>query len=304
MLDAMGVDTMGSVNPERLDWPVSRDQALRLLESFVKDRLPRFGPYQDAMAAEDGLLFHSRLSFALNVKLLHPEEILQAAVRAWEEEPQRYPLASVEGFVRQVFGWREYMRGMYWFLMPGLKDMNHFGHDGDLPAFYWSGDTAMRCLRLCIRQSLKTAYAHHIQRLMVTGSFALLAGVHPDAVDHWYLGIYADAVEWVQLPNTRGMSQFADGGIIATKPYVSSANYIRKMSDYCGDCDYEPGKRHGNGACPFNSLFWDFYARHREKLENQPRIGMMYRTWDRMDAVERRRTRRQAERYREHIHSL
>jgi deoxyribodipyrimidine photolyase-related protein len=189
------------------------------------------------------------------------------------------------------------MRGVYWALMPELGRMNFFGHDRALPGFYWTGETRMRCLAAAIGQSLQHAYAHHIQRLMVTGNFALLAGVHPDAVDEWYLGIYIDAIQWVEMPNTRAMSQFADGGLVATKPYAASANYIRRMSDYCSGCAYDPRPRHGEGACPFNSLYWDFYARHRKKLSANPRIAMMLRTWDRMAGPEKKSILRQAEAY-------
>jgi deoxyribodipyrimidine photolyase-related protein len=299
-----GVKTFGAIEPRRLIWPIDRPQALKLLAAFIVDGLPHFGVYQDAMNVKSWSLFHSRLSFALNTKILHPLEVIAAAVNAWEKCPQRVAIQQVEGFVRQVLGWREYMRGVYWALMPGFAEMNFFEHDLPLPDFYWTAETRMRCLAAVIGQSLKHAYAHHIQRLMVTGNFALLAGIHPDEVDAWYLGIYIDAIQWVELPNTRGMSQFADGGMVATKPYVSSANYIRKMSDYCTSCGYDPKKRHGEGACPFNSLYWDFYARHRAKLAPNPRIGMMYRTWDRTAAAERKRILQQAELYRRNLNAL
>ncbi len=292
------VSTFGEIDPGRLAWPVDRAQALALLAAFIRDGLPHFGTYQDAMTLTSWALFHCRLSFALNTKILHPLEVVTAAVDAWKGAPRRIALHQVEGFVRQILGWREYMRGVYWALMPGLARMNFFDHDRPLPDFYWTGETRMRCLAAAIGQSLRHAYAHHIQRLMLTGNFALLTGVHPDAVDAWYLGIYIDAVQWVEMPNTRAMSQFADGGIVATKPYVSSANYIRRMSDYCSACAYDPRQKHGAGACPFNSLYWDFYARHRQKLAANPRIGMMRRTWDRMAATEKKRILKQAEAYR------
>ncbi len=298
MIRRAKVTTFGEIDPARLIWPIDRPQALRLLDAFIRSGLPHFGTYQDAMTLASGSLFHSRLSFALNTKMLHPMEVVAAAVDAWKKSPRQVALQQVEGFVRQILGWREYMRGVYWALMPELEEMNFFGHDRPLPGFFWTGETRMRCLSAAIGQSLAQAYAHHIQRLMVTGNFALLAGVNPKEVDAWYLGVYIDAVQWVELPNTRAMSQFADGGLVATKPYVSSANYIRKMSDYCGACSYDARKKHGADACPFNSLYWDFFARHREKLESNPRIGMMYRTWDRMAADERRQIRRQADVYR------
>jgi len=298
------VKTFGEIDPRRLIWPIDRPQALKLLAAFIADGLPHFGTYQDAMTVKSWSLFHCRLSFALNVKMLHPLEVVTAAVNAWKEDPQRIAIQQVEGFVRQILGWREYMRCVYWALMPDFAEMNFFGHDLPLPDFYWTAETRMACLAAAIGQSLKHAYAHHIQRLMITGNFALLAGIHPDEVDAWYLGIYIDAIQWVEMPNTRGMSQFADGGIVATKPYAASANYIRKMSDYCGTCTYDPKKKHGEGACPFNSLYWGFYARHRERLASNPRIGMMYRTWDRMAAVERKRVLRQAEIYRRDLNAL
>jgi deoxyribodipyrimidine photolyase-related protein len=236
------VKTFGEIDPRRLIWPIDRPQALKLLAAFIVEGLPHFATYQDAMTLKSWSLFRCRLSFALNVKMLHPLEVVTAAVNAWKEDPQRIAIQQVEGFVRQILGWREYMRGVYWALMPGFAEMNFFEHDLPLPDFYWTAETRMHCLAAVIGQSLKHAYAHHIQRLMITGNFALLAGIHPDEVDAWYLGIYIDAIQWVEMPNTRGMSQFADGGMVATKPYVSSANYINKMSDYCGSCRYDPKK--------------------------------------------------------------
>ena len=224
------------------------------------------------MTSANGFLFHSLLSFALNTKMLHPMEVIQAAITATQEKKdQKIGLEQLEGFVRQVLGWREYMRGIYWAHMPQYETLNHFDHHVHLPDYYWTADTHMNCLRVSISQSLETAYAHHIQRLMITGNFALLAGVHPDEVDAWYLGIYIDAIQWVEIVNTRGMSQFADGGVVATKPYVSSANYIRKMSDYCGACRYDPIKLTGEHACPFNSLYWDFLHRHRTRRRRRGR---------------------------------
>ncbi|MCU0558718.1 MAG: cryptochrome/photolyase family protein [Desulfobacterales bacterium] len=304
MAAAAKVATFGEIDAARLPWPIDRTQALALLSAFIRDGLPHFGTYQDAMSLHSGSLFHSRLSFALNTKMLHPLEVIEACVQARQEAPRRIGLHQVEGFVRQILGWREYMRGVYWALMPDFAQMNYLGHDLPLPDFYWTGETRMRCLAEAVGQSLRSAYAHHIQRLMVTGNFALLAGVHPDEVDAWYLGVYIDAVQWVELPNTRAMSQFADGGRVATKPYVSSANYIRRMSDYCGACAYDAGKRAGGGACPFNSLYWEFFARHRETFASNPRIGMMIRTWDRVAAAERKRILKQAESYRADINKL
>ena len=305
MLENCGVKTFGEIRPHHFIWPVSRRQALDLLAEFVQKRLPHFGTYQDAMVANNWSLFHSRLSFALNTKMLHPMEVITAALNRSRGGPDGgVAIEALEGFVRQILGWREYMRGIYWARMPEYASLNFFDHQAALPDYYWSADTRMACLRAAIAQSLRHAYAHHIQRLMVTGNFALLAGVHPDAVDAWYLGVYIDAIQWVEIVNTRGMSQYADGGIVATKPYISSANYIRKMSDYCDNCAYDHKKRTGAHACPFNSLYWDFLHRHRSKLEKNPRIGMMYRSWDRMKDDTREGLLVQAARYRADLNAL
>ena len=299
-----GIDTIGEIQPARLIWPINRKQSRAALKHFIDHFLPLFGTYQDAMTSANWHLFHCRLSFALNSKLLHPLEVIEAAVKAWEKRSSQIEIQQVEGFVRQILGWREYMRGIYWALMPDLAQMNYFGHQAELPQFYWTGDTRMNCLKAATGQSIEHAYAHHIQRLMVTGNFALLAGVHPDAVDEWYLGIYIDAIQWVELPNTRAMSQFADGGLVATKPYISSAKYIRSMSDYCDTCLYDWKKRHGEKACPFNSLYWDFFNRHRRRLQKNPRVGMMYRTWDRMNGTEKKQVLKQAAAYRKNLNQL
>ena len=304
-IDRSGVKTFGGIDPKRFIWPISRAQALEQLGEFVRRRLPHFGTYQDSMTADSWSLFHSRLSFALNTKMLDPLEVIRAAVTASQKgSGAKVGIEQLEGFVRQILGWREYVRGIYWAHMPGYENLNYFGHSKDLPPYYWTADTGMNCMRAAIAQSLRHAYAHHIQRLMVTGNFALLAGVHPDQVDAWYLGVYIDAVQWVEIVNTRGMSQFADGGIAATKPYVSSANYINKMSDYCTKCYYNKSKRYGERACPFNSLYWDFFETHREKLENNHRLGMVYRNLNKMDSPERENIRRQAASYRNRINVL
>jgi deoxyribodipyrimidine photolyase-related protein len=231
MIEKEKIKTFGDIQPEQLIWPVNLSQAITALNDFLTCRLPHFGTYQDAMTRQSWSVFHSRLSFVLNTKILHPMEVIQAALDSWEKNKEVISIQQVEGFIRQILGWREYMRGMYWALMPDFADMNFFNHNKPLPRYYWDGRTKMTCMKTVIEQSLKYAYAHHIQRLMVTGNFALLAGVQPDEVDAWYLGIYIDAIQWVEITNTRGMSQYADGGIIATKPYVSSANYINSMSD-------------------------------------------------------------------------
>ncbi len=282
LLDRCGVSTIGTLDREAFVWPTSRKESLELLDHFCKHLLVHFGSYQDALTTWDPYLFHSRLSFSLNCKLISPLEVVQTVEGYWLRHQDKIGIAQVEGFIRQIIGWREYMRGIYWAKMPEFAQLNYFGHERKLPDWFWTGKTKMNCLSQSIQQSLNLAYAHHIQRLMVTGNFALLAGIHPDEVDRWYLGIYIDAIEWVEITNTRGMSQFADGGIVGTKPYVSSANYIKKQGNYCGTCAYQADKKTGEGSCPFNSLYWHFHARNRELLEKNPRIGMVYRTWDKM----------------------
>ncbi|HSM39133.1 MAG TPA: cryptochrome/photolyase family protein, partial [Afifellaceae bacterium] len=211
-----------------------------------------------------------------------------------EYEAGRVPLNSAEGFIRQIIGWREYVRGIYWLKMPGYAEENALGAKRPLPDFYWSGETDMACVKAAVTQTLQEAYAHHIQRLMITGNFAMLAGVDPREVHEWYLMVYADAYEWVELPNTLGMSQFADGGLLASKPYAASGNYINRMSDYCGSCRYDVKKKTGEGACPFNPLYWDFLARNEKKLRDNPRLAQIYRTWDKMDDARKADYRRSA----------
>lgn len=288
-LERHGVDTFGTATKELL-WPVNRRQAEQLLTFFCDTLLPLFGRFQDAMTGNSPhawSLYHSRLSFALNAKLLHPMQVIDAALRAFENQPKAIDIAQIEGFVRQILGWREYIRGVYWANMPDYQSRNALKATRALPSWFWDGNTRMRCQQQAISQSLDFAYAHHIQRLMVTGNFCLLAGIDPDQVDQWYLGIYVDAIEWVELPNTRGMSQFADGGIVATKAYSASGNYVNKMSDYCGDCHYKVKEKTGERACPLNSLYWDFMLRHRGQFERNPRVGMVYRNWDRMSEDKR-----------------
>ena len=299
-----GVVTMGSLDEDGWQWPVTREEGLRALDDFVKRRLHLFGTYQDAMTVRDPYLFHARISFALNSKLISPAEVVDAVTEHYRAHRDSIEINQVEGFVRQVIGWREYMRGIYWAHMPEFAEMNVLEHTGELPRWYWDGDTQMNCLKHAVGQSLDKAYAHHIQRLMITGNFALVLGVDPDEVDAWYLGVYIDAIEWVEITNTRGMSQFADGGIVGTKPYMSSANYIHKMSDYCQSCKYDRKLRHGPDACPFNSLYWAFVERHRERLARNGRIGQMVRLWDRMEAAEREATLAQAQHYMDNRHTL
>jgi deoxyribodipyrimidine photolyase-related protein len=303
-IKSAGIKTIGTVDAGSFEWPVNRDESLKLLGYFCDQLLPQFGMWQDMMSTSNRTLYHSRISFALNVKLISPAEVCEQAIAVWKKRPDEISIAQTEGFVRQIIGWREYMRGIYWDKMPEFASLNFFGHTAALPGWYWSGKTKMNCLKQAINQSLETAYAHHIQRLMVTGNFALLAGIHPDEIDAWYLGIYIDAIEWVEITNTRGMSQFADGGIVGSKPYVSSANYIDKMSDYCKSCAYDRKKKYGAYACPFNSLYWHFYDRNRSLLEKNPRIGMMYRTWEKMQPGEKKKILDQADLYLEQLETL
>ncbi len=305
-LQEHGVRSFGKAE-ESLLWPVTRAQALELLQYFCTVCLPNFGRFQDAMTGRSRhawSLYHSRLSFALNSKILHPREVIDTAIDRYHAASDEISLAQIEGFVRQILGWREYIRAVYWVNMPAYAESNRLQASLDLPAYFWSGETRMNCMRQSLGQSLEFAYAHHIQRLMVIGNFCLLAGIDPDAVDRWYLGVYVDALEWVEMPNTRGMSQFADGGLVATKPYCAGANYIGKMSDYCGDCEYDRRQKTGAGACPFNSLYWDFMVRHRAMLERNPRIGMIYRNWDRQDAEQRRLTLERADWCRNNLEQL
>jgi deoxyribodipyrimidine photolyase-related protein len=283
-------------HPGRLDrfgWPVTRADALAALADFIERRLPRFGMFQDAMWAGEPWLYHSRLSPALNLKLLDPREVVAAAEAAYRAG--RAPLAAVEGFIRQVLGWREYVRGIYWAHMPAYLQMNALDAHDPLPGFYWTADTPMACMRAAISQTLEYGYAHHIQRLMVTGLYACLLGVEPTRVHEWYLAVYVDAVEWAELPNTLGMSQHADGGLMASKPYVATGRYIQRMSNYCEGCRFDPAARTGDEACPFTTLYWDFLARHRERLRKNPRMIMQVTNLDRVPAAERAATRRRAD---------
>jgi deoxyribodipyrimidine photolyase-related protein len=298
------IKTIGNIDAKQFLWPINRAQSLELLAFFVKECLPLFGTYQDAMSPNGWSLYHSRISFSMNTKMISPTEVIDAAIEEWRNRPNEIEYNQLEGFVRQIIGWREYMRGIYWLKMPEFANLNYFENTNDLPTWFWTGKTKMNCLRDAITQSLDYAYAHHIQRLMISGNFALLAGVHPNEVDKWYLGIYIDAIEWVEITNTRGMSQYADGGIIGSKPYVSSASYIDKQSHYCGTCFYDKNKKTGDKSCPFNSLYWNFYDRNQAKLAKNPRIGMVYNTWNKMKPENKTALLQQAEYYLENINNL
>ena len=302
LLQRCGVKSFGDPQADHIRWPLNRTEALACLESFIHTTLPHFGDFEDAMSSKGQRLFHSLLSFALNVKMIHPLEVVRRAEAAYRSG--QAPLAAVEGFIRQIAGWREYVRGIYWAHMPGYDAHNALGHQQPLPQWFWSGDTRMRCMQHAIGQSLQTAHAHHIQRLMVIGNFALLAGLDPHALHRWYLGVYIDAFEWVELPNTLGMSQWADGGLIATKPYVSSGAYINRMSDYCQGCSYDHKQKLGERACPFNALYWDFFAHHEPVLSSNHRLGMMYRQLQKMQGAQLDALRAQAADTRARIETL
>lgn len=262
--------------------PVTAVQAEAALDEFIASRLPLFGTYQDAMVIGEDLLFHAAISTSMNCGLLDPLDTCRKVESAWQAG--HAPLNAAEGFIRQIIGWREYMRGMYWLEMPALHEANALSATRPLPAFYWTGETDMRCMAECVRNTRDNAYAHHIQRLMVLGNFALIAGIEPRQISDWFLVVYADAYEWVEHPNVIGMSQYADGGRIGTKPYAASGAYIDRMSDYCGNCAYDVRKKVGPRACPYNSLYWDFLARNEERLAGNPRLRNQYRTWHRMSA--------------------
>ncbi len=271
---------------DEFDLPVTRTQAIKLLDDFIANKLARFGEYQDAMWSDRRFLYHSRLSHALNLHLLSPDEVVQAAVAAYRED--QAPLAAVEGFVRQLLGWREYVRGVYWLKMPGYESLNALDCDPqqDVPSFYWDGNTEMSCVRDAMRLLVDTGYAHHIQRLMVLGLYAQLHGVHPLKFHQWHMAMYADAVDWVSLPNALGMSQYGDGGLMATKPYCASGNYIHRMSNHCQSCRYRYDRSTGDNACPFTTLYWDFLDRHRDTFQSNHRMAMQLKNLDRRDPDE------------------
>lgn len=273
-------------------WPVTREQALLALNDFVDKRLPKFGLYQDAMWQDEPWLYHALISSSLNLKLLNPREVVMAAEQAYRDG--HAPIAAAEGFIRQVLGWREYVRGIYWTQMPDYLEKNALQAKEALPDFFWTGDTELECLRQSIGQTLEYGYAHHIQRLMVTGLYSLLLGVDPKQVHEWYLSVYVDAVEWVELPNSLGMSQYADGGLMASKPYIATGKYIEKMSNYCRACPMNPAKRTGADACPFTTLYWDFLMRHEDSLRANQRMALQVRNLKRLKPGEKSAIQEQA----------
>jgi len=282
------VNTRFAPHPGRLEsfaWPVTRAQALQALQAFIRERLPLFGRFQDAMWPGDPWLYHAHLSAVLNLKLLNPREVVAAAEKAYRDE--HAPLASVEGFIRQILGWREYVRGVYWTQMPAYLERNALDAQQDLPAWFWTGATDMACLRDALAQTLEHGYANHIQRLMVTGLYTLMLGVQPRQVHSWYLAVYVDAVEWVELPNSLGMSQYADGGLMGSKPYIATGKYIDRMSPHCKGCRYDPAQRSGDSACPYTTLYWDFLMRHRAALARNPRMALQVKNLARLSDAER-----------------
>ena len=284
---------------EHFDWPVTPDQARDALDDFIEHRLADFGNYQDAMWTDEPYLYHSRLAAAMNLKLIDPREVIDEAVAAYRAD--KAPLNSVEGFVRQILGWREYVRGIYWLYMPDYLERNELEATEELPEFYWTGETDMHCLSQAIGQTLDYGYAHHIQRLMVTGLFALLLGVDPKRVHEWYLAVYVDAVEWVELPNSLGMSQYADGGVMASKPYVATGKYIQRMSNYCKHCQYDPAEATGDDACPFTTLYWDFLMRHEDKLSDNNRMSLQLKNIERKSDEELKAIRKRAKKLRKEL---
>jgi deoxyribodipyrimidine photolyase-related protein len=301
MVNTLLVHHPGEVSDtiEGFGWPVTREQALLALQTFISERLPLFGQYEDAMWAGEAWLYHSHLSSALNLKLLNPREVLAAAEAAYHRGDA--PIQAVEGFVRQILGWREYVRGIYWTKMPEYLELNTHNAQANLPSFYWTGDTNMNCLSEAIKQTLKHGYAHHIQRLMVTGLYALLLGVHPKQVHAWYLAVYVDAVEWVELPNTLGMSQFADGGIMASKPYIASGKYIQRMSNHCNTCSFDPAQRVGPTACPFTTLYWSYLIQHQESLSKNARMGMQLKNLARLSPEQQHEITAQASQHKQAV---
>jgi deoxyribodipyrimidine photolyase-related protein len=305
------IKTIGYATDEVL-WPINHEQATELLMFFCQTCLPRFGKFQDSMTGKLALfgedrgwsLYHSRISFALNCKILSPKQVIDTAISSFHESNGEIDIAQIEGFVRQIIGWREFVRGIYWANMPDYAQLNNLSATRALPSWFWNAKTDMNCLHHAIKQSLEFSYAHHIQRLMVTGNFCLLTGIQPDQVDDWYLGIYIDAIEWVEMPNTRGMSQFADGGIVGSKAYAASGNYIKKMSDYCSDCSYQVNEIDTENACPLNSLYWNFMEKNQATMATNPRTKMVYSNWLKKPDSQKKSILNKAQYYLDNIEKL
>ncbi|MBW4668051.1 MAG: cryptochrome/photolyase family protein [Cyanomargarita calcarea GSE-NOS-MK-12-04C] len=289
-VNSLTIPTYGEL--ENFRWGVTRKDALQVLDWFIENRLPNFGPYQDAMVTGEETMWHAMISPYLNIGLLQPLEVVKKAEQAYQEK--QLPLNSVEGFIRQVMGWREYMHGIYEYVSADYPEKNWFNHTQPLPEFFWNGETKMNCLHQILTQVQDIGYAHHIQRLMVLSNFSLIAGFSPQEVENWFHSAFIDAYDWVMQTNVIGMGLFADGGILASKPYAASGNYVNKMSDYCKSCVYNPKERTGEKACPFNFFYWDFLARHREKLQSQGRMSFILANLDRMDEGELQTIQQQA----------
>ena len=302
VLDCVATHFDGFGTLEGFDYAVTRSDARRALAHFVRSALPWFGDFQDALPDDEVYLFHSRLSAYLNIGLLEPLEVCRAVEQAWRED--RVPLNAAEGYIRQVIGWREFIRGVYWLKMPDYAEQDCLGHDQPLPAWYWTGETSMRCVSRAIDATRRHAYAHHIQRLMVTGNFALLLGVRTEEICDWYLAVYADAFDWVERPNTTGMVMFADGGLFASKPYAASGKYIQRMGDHCANCRYAVAERTGENACPFNSLYWNFLMRNEKVLGDNPRMRMIYRNVERLEPAEKAAITKRANWIRDNVDTL
>ncbi len=295
----------GSLN--HFIWPISREQALQFLDDFIVNKLAGFGDHQDAMwqttdKSQSPYLWHSLLSTSLNLKLLNPREVIAATIKAYKKN--QLPLASVEGFIRQILGWREFIRGVYWLDMPQMAQSNHYNHQRQLPNWYWSGDTQMNCMRQTVNDTMQHGYAHHIQRLMVTGMFGILAELNPREVEAWYLAVYVDAVEWVELPNVAGMALYANGGRFTSKPYVASGAYIKRMSNYCSNCKYKPELKTGANACPTTTLYWHFLIKHYDTFARNPRTALMAKNVDRFSAEDLQAIQMHATHLLTHLDSL
>jgi deoxyribodipyrimidine photolyase-related protein len=304
-LQSQGIQGFGNPRAEDFPWPANQEEALFYLDQFLEKKLENFGTFQDAMLTGEPYLYHSLLSFAMNSKILSPRLVIERTIQHYLKTPEsQRRLASLEGFIRQIIGWREYMRQFYRFTMPNLAEANYFGHSRPLPSWYWTGESKMRCAAVAVKGSLENAYAHHIQRLMITGNLALLLEVDPQEVEAWYYGIYIDAFDWVEKPNTLSMSQYADGGLMATKPYISSGKYVQKMSNHCQDCFYKVKEWEGEKACPFNALYWDFIGKKEELLASNQRMSLILGLYRKFSPEKKEKIRQKAQRLREQADDL